>query len=113
MPTLLRSMGKRDMELRASGFTLPEASPSAPSQKTPLFAGSERGGRWGGGCDEGVAKESREARPGQGRGCRGGGHWERCLKPHGGEEARHRASLYDGQSGALAGTLPLFSSAVT
>lgn len=44
----LCSMGKRDMELRASGFMLPEASPSAPSQKTPLFPRSERGGRWGG-----------------------------------------------------------------
>lgn len=54
-PTLLRSMGKRETELLASGFTLPEASPSAPSQKTPLFPGRERG--------RGGAKESREARP--------------------------------------------------
>lgn len=46
-PSFLRPMGKRDMELRASGFMLPEASlsPSAPSQKTPLLPGSERGGR--------------------------------------------------------------------
>lgn len=54
-PTLLRSMGKRETELLASGFTLPEASPSAPSQKTPLFPGRERG--------RGGAKESHEARP--------------------------------------------------
>lgn len=86
-PTLLRSMGKRETELLASGFTLPEASPSAPSQKTPLFPGRERG--------RGALKRATKLAR-RGRGCRGGGHWERCLKPHGGEEARHRASLYAG-----------------
>lgn len=93
LPTaaLLRPKATGDMELRASGFMLPEAFPSTPCQKTPLFAGSERG--W---AVRGPLKRATKLGR-QGRGCRGGGHWERCLKPHGGEEARHRASLYDRQ----------------
>lgn len=86
-PTPLPSMGKKE---RRSSWRAALRCPKPlhlPCLKRPHCSQGERGG-WA------LKRATNLAR--RGRGCRGGGHWELCLKPHRGEEARHRASLYAG-----------------